>query len=473
MSVTATGIVIIILGLLLFITSTKWLIGLMVFFVPFTGTAVINVGSGTTGSAIQPFMFLLILVYIKNFIKWSFSDSKLKFEVSVYQKKFHLYFSLFSLALCFSLIMPTIISGSLYGNISGRLGESLPIVFFGRNITQTLYYFLGVLFAYTVFNYAKNTDGFLFLIKVMGYSTFFAVMWGMLELICIKTGLPYPTALFNNNINEAIARGESVLDSGSRRITSIAAEPSILAQSLVIYVPFLLSSIESKTYIFSALKDRLLLLLICLAIFLTTSSSGIISLALVFVIFYLSKHESIRVKAIKIIFQIGLIICGVVMGYILFPKLFEELFLNKSQSYSAAERLGTITSGWDNFLHYPVLGVGWGAITVNDLFLKILSNTGIIGFSLFSMSLYFILKQHLKAYAVIRDNLTAFFVNRSTFLALSLLLLNCEIAGFSFYFGTFWLILGLSIVDKTKLFNIHAPYLSDNVYEYVSERKNL
>ena len=437
----------------MFIFSTKWLFASTIFFVPFTGTAVFNIGDPQNGSAVQPYMFLLILCLTKSFFAWTLKKDKFIIKSSSHQKIFNSFFLLFCFIVIISVIMPVLISGTTYGNLSGKLGEWLPISFTNRNITQVLYFLLGVFFSYFVYNQIVSTNIFLFLLKVYGYSVTFIIFWGFFEFICNKIGLSYPALIFNNSSSASVAHGISELDSGVKRVSSVAAEPSILAQSLVVYLPFLLAGIESNVYIFSKLKDKILLFATILLILLTTSSSGILSLLTIIALFYITRNEKFKIKAIKLVLQLAILTGVTVAGYILFTDLFNELFLKKSESYSAAERLGSIVSGWNNFLEYPYLGVGWGSITVNDLFIKILSNTGLIGASIFIFAIYYVIKQHLLPINVSKDTVR-YFLNRSCLLSMLIMLFNCEVAGFSFYFGTFWLTLGFCMVYKQRLASI-------------------
>jgi hypothetical protein len=451
MSVTVTGMVIIALGLIAFVLSNKWLFALTVFFVPFTATSVINIGDLYTGSAIQPYMFLSVLFITRNLPSLIKSVLLFKIHTTKLTKYFYITFILFTFIAAMSLIMPIIIHGTSNGNVTGRLNENIPIEFTSRNITQYLYFLLGVLFSVFVSNYCSKMENFIFAINIFRYSILFIMAWGTMEFFLKKLSIPYPGQIFNNSVSGSTGGYLGVLDNGSSRIFSVAAEPSILAQNIVVYLPFLFVSIENKIYAFSKFKDYLLAIFTIFFTIMTTSSSGILSVFVMIVLFTLTKQQSLKKRVVNVMSLFVLLLIFIPFIYLLFKDIIDASILNKGDSYSAMERFSSITSGWNNFLTYPFLGVGWGAVTVNDFIVKILSNTGVIGLIPLVSSLYFIICQHLNLSPEASHKPIIRFLNRACILSFIVLLFNCEMAGFSFYFGVFWLILGFCMVNKSKL----------------------
>jgi hypothetical protein len=450
MSFTPIGIFIIIIGLLAFVYSTKWLFGFTIFFIPFTATAVINFGAEDIGSSVQPYMFLAVLCVLKSVFVWVVNK---KCNIKPFSKNeffIQIFLLLFVLITGISLIMPGIINGKIYGNIKGDLGEAEQIKFSTRNITQYLYFLQGISFLYVINFFVSKREHFIFAIKIFSYSIIFVMAWGIFEFLCKKFSIPYPAAIFNNSFNGTTKGYTGLLESGGTRIASVAAEPSILAQVITAYLPFVLVSIEQKTYIFSRWKDWCFVIAIILFTFLTTSSSGILCIFATCFFFIISKKKSLNKRIRNLFILLAVLAICIPIAYFIFTDLINSLLLDKADSYSALQRLDTITSGWNNFLQYPLLGVGWGSVTVNDLIIKILSNTGIIALICFISALYFIIKRHMAVSDVIKKDTINRYLNKASVLSLSVLLFNCEIAGFSFYYGIFWLILGFCMVDKNK-----------------------
>jgi hypothetical protein len=458
MDFTPTGVLLIIIGLFSFVYSTKWLFGLAVFFIPFTGTAVINIGSIDTGSSISPYMFFACLCIAKSLIVWRQKADEstllhIKYIRLSDQNLSKLFLAGFVLIAALSLIMPVIINGRAMGNLFGNIDDLDPIKSTSRDITQFLYFLLGAIFTYFVASYTSQDGNLIFAIRVLGYSTIFLMCWGLLQFLSLRFSfVPYPVAVFNNSVNASLAKETLFLDpdAGLTRVNSVCAEPSILAQQLVVYFPFVLVGIEQKVYIFSKIKDYLLAGAIIIFVFITTSSSGMVCLALVMLLFFLSKRDIFTKQLWKLIIYVSAIIICIPIVYLIIPDIINAALLNKSDSFSALERLDTIISGWRNFIQYPFLGVGWGAITVNDFFVRILSNTGVLGFVFVVLMIYFIIKQHVTFSPKSEGHVNSY-LNRSCILAFLILLFNCQIAGFSFYFGIFWLILGFCMTNKSKL----------------------
>ena len=453
MSITITGFFIIALAFYCFFFFEKLLYGLAIFFVPFTGTAVFIIGTSSSSSYIQPYMFFAILAIVKqifNYLKKSNS------EILFFDKKEIVTITLlllFVFVVAFSLMMPILIDGKVNGNITGGINESSPIFFSGRNITQYFYFLFGVLFSFIVYKKSHTANSLSWAIKLYGYSVLFVMFWGIFQLVCDLLSLPYPALLFNNYAGGDLEWQSSEFEySGFKRIFSVAIEPSILAQSVVIYIPFLLVSLSEKNYIFSRIKDLFFLIFLSIFIFLSTSSSGILSFFAAILFFLLSNFKYAFKHTFRFLIIIIASVLGILIFYFLFSNIIQSSILNKSDTYSAIQRFGTINDALTVFYQYPLLGVGWGTITVNDLFIKILSNSGVIGFIVFLLFLFFLFKQH-KFSSKKSDNTKKvnIYLNRACILSFLVLLFNCEVAGFSFYFGIFWLVLGFCLVNKDAL----------------------
>jgi hypothetical protein len=440
--VTYTGYIIVVLSFcFIFTYNSKLLYALLVFFIPFTATSIINIGDPESGSAIQPYMYLTVIWLVRNiFVSKVTTYTRLQYaDILLY---------MFVTAVAFSLIMPSIIDGAIEGNITGSLGKTDKIIFSNRNITQFLYFLLGYMFTIAIKNYNLHANNLKFTLKIYGYSMMFVMLWGIIDFSCKKLSLPFPEEVFNNSTNPSSKGFKQVLEGDIARISSVSVEPSVLAQSVVIYIPFLLVSIKRKFYIFSSISDRLLLLLLVLFTFATTSFSGVISLLFSFWIFLMPPIK--KITSI-IIFFIGTFTTFAITYY-LFSDYLLTLSLDKADSYSGLERFGTIYSGWENFLNYPYLGVGWGSITVNDLFVKILSSSGIFAISLFLAMSFLILSRHRSG--TLSKNykkLTISYYNEACFLSFIVLLFNSQLNGFLHYYGMFWLILGICLVNKKEL----------------------
>lgn len=438
MSITIIGILIIILCIYSFIFDRDLLYRATIFFLPFSATAVFNVGSNDGGSAVIPYMVMgsfwilsLIVFNLKSIINYKFNKKEL---LPIF------FLSLFGISALISLIMPIIINGKESGNISGHIDEYEPIVFSSRNITQLLYLAIGILFSIAIYATNKSLASLKRTIKIYANSTIFISIWGVFELFCKTVGIQYPDFIFNNSVKTSWAT-ESYLENGASRITSVTAEPSILNQTLIIILPFFIIGLIKKNYIYNKYKDSIYLFIITFVIIRSASASGLISLVILTIITFsiVIKPFSIRKKIRYTIYFLLTSIISIVLVYFIFQNIITELLFNKADSYSGLERLNSILDGWDSFISHPILGMGWGSVSSMDLFVKILSNTGIIGCLVFTIFL-------------INTSINLFKYNKSIYkecliLSFLILILNNSITTFGFVFGYFWLIVGFAFIS--------------------------
>jgi len=448
MSLTGTGIVIILLGMYALFFNKSLLYDLTIFFVPFSATAVINFGEEGTGSAIQPFMFLGSLWLITIIF-----PAMLKFKRQARIDKTELINIMllagFTIVALISLVMPVILNGNVMGNVTGGLGLNAPITFSARNVTQYIYLLFGVIFAIGLYIHNKNEQNYIRTLKVYSFSVLFVVAWGFVELFCYYKNIDYPAYLFNNSFNGNAEGYKFFADATSdlKRISSVGIEPSIMVQSVVVLIPFLIFGIVKKAYIINKWFDISFLILLYIFTIRTTSSSGILCLILLSILSFICYFNQLNLKkklALVLYSLIGIPLFIIVI-YSLFADIITSMLFNKGDSYSGLERLSSILDAWDTFLHYPILGTGWASVTSFDLFVKILSNTGLIGFLFFTGFIINIITSKIRA-----KNLSykTAIINTSILVSFCTIIFGNMINTFSFIFGSIWLICGLAMVNR-------------------------
>lgn len=424
--------------------NSRLLYVLTIFFLPFSATAVINIGLEGEGSAIQPYMFFGVLWLTLYFMKTGSSG-----KINRIEFKPILFLSLFAFIALISLFMPLYIHGTESGNVSGKLGEVMPINFSSKNITQYFYLLFGIVFSIALYFYNKDQDNYKRTLKVYGNSVIFVMVWGVLELTCSYLGISYPAVIFNNSYSSSAGGFQAILDgeSGLKRISSVAVESSILVQSVAIFLPFLIMGQFDKIYYYSKRYDRIYIVLLVLFILRSTSTSGIISLLFLSMFFVLMYFRTLTYRK-KLNFVVMLAIVVPLAGltiFTVFNDFIQKTLLSKGESYSALERSSAIIGAWDNFLHYPLLGTGWGSVTSFDLFIRILSNSGVIGATFFILFLFHVIYNY-KNSNVTLDQFGSY--KKGTIISFILLIFMNAINGFSFTYGYFWLIIGISIIMK-------------------------
>lgn len=451
--ITPIGIFIIPLSVILFFVSERLLYSLLIFFIPFSASAVANISLGNKSSGVMLFTYIAALWIVRILLQIIYRG-KLFFPSYQRQSLILLIFFLFVAGM--SLIMPVIINGRIE-LLSPYLGEQIegvshPLYLTTFHITRFIYLMIGILF--TVFLSIRNSreELIFYTIKLYIISAIFVCIWGWLQQICYFIGKPYPT-IFNNSITPS-AQGYIAFfeDINVKRISSVTVEPSILAQFLITALPFIIFSIYFDKPIISKNIDRLSLFLIISVLAISTSSTGyfglIVMLIMIFWVLVLLKQISLG--KFSLFFIIFTLIFTLALSNIGIKEVFEVSIASKFGSYSFRERMNSITLAFSYFMRYPLLGLGWGSVTSHDLFVRTLADVGIIGFVVFISVIISILKRLARAriYLIAQCNYqVVFFAGASV--AFITLLMVCVFTSFPFVFGHFWFTIGMAIANSS------------------------
>src|SRR2546426_11533132 len=295
MHLTWIGWLCLMLGPALIAFSPGSLYPLMVFLIPFSATAVANVGTPEGGSGVQPYLFVGALWAVTELMTMLRSRS-----IPLPKGRGHSISLLlgFALAALASLAMPVIINGSL-SILSPELlsDEATPLRFTWRHITQALYLLLGILL--TILVATKNTDprGRLQTLRASAAAVAFVSVWGWFQWVCHQLGFVYPAEIFNNSITKSALGYDRVLEElGLLRVSSVAVEPSIFGQYLLTIVPLLLLSVTQRRTIWSPWFDKMALFLAFSALLISTSASAYVGLGIVL---GLATYTSFRLGTLK------------------------------------------------------------------------------------------------------------------------------------------------------------------------------
>lgn len=449
MSLTWMGYLFIPLGFLMMIRSSRIVLAFAIFSAGFTASSFIDLPSGQPISAIHYFGLLFLISRAYYFI-CGLTDAGAKFRVdwTIFS------FCLFILAAAISLFMPAIINGQLLVSTNQLVDlRQVPLTFRFSDILGLFPLVFGGLLVLGIYSYVRTEDMLLFLVKVYVCSGVFVAIWGLFQFACIHfLPIDYPSYIFNLSKVETARGFQQVLGDNSiqvQRISSVTHEPSVLVKYLHTIFPVLIGSIWFRVSLFGKYLDRLALFLIVLTISLSTSTTGIagILIAIFYAILVMGRFQ-FRLKLIAgITFSIALI----AMAFLLFVPNISGLImlvvLSKLEGYSAVERILSVTNSWEYFLAYPILGVGWAVVTVNDLIVYLLVSTGVTGLFLFG---FFSLRTIWAALSTLKAKLKdADLSIRSWVICISLLvsfLVTLTLGlftGIEFYLGYFYILLGL------------------------------
>jgi O-antigen ligase len=290
-----------------------------------------------------------------------------------------------------------------------------------------------------------------------------------------------------------------------QRVTGFALEPSWLAHQLnMLYLPFWLSfTLHKKSNhsfrLFFLTFENILLALGVITLLLTLSRVGVAAFLLMLilagivihsrVVDFLNKKFSNKSKISRKLISIGLIIfyvMGIGLTVIVFSKvdprmaaLFEFSFENENpfityfKEMKFGDRVIYWWTGWNIFGNYPILGVGLGnagfffptaippegwqmvevsklmnrtsiLLNIKSLWVRLLAETGMVGFSLFFgwllfLAYYFLKKIRSKKFDLRIMGYAGFFV------LLGIIFEGLSIDSFAMPY--WWVSLGLAVSD--------------------------
>jgi hypothetical protein len=459
---TVLGYILLPVGLAGLCLSTKLLYRIFVFWTLFSATAVMNFGEGEHASALQVWMFFGFLWLLRLLIEHL---STLSFSIDRRIVRQCLWLIAFLSIATLSLIMPVYINGSL-AITSWHLGDwtQTPLYLTSHNFTQLLYLIFGGTIAICVAHSNLREEERHGTERIILLSAVFVSIWGLFQFFCNLTGIPYPDFIFNNSASGAATGFMQTLDNGVSRVSSVATEPSVFAESLIVLLPLTFPAWLRKGSVMSITADRYCTILFMVMLVLCTSSTaylGLFLVALATLPLLVRTHTMSSARALKFAFIVctaGLVIAVVVLSTVPIARNVIDLVLvDKGSSGSALERARTVELAFGYFQKYPILGVGWGSLTCHDLIVNLLSSVGIIGATAFLGAILCTIRASWRA-----SDTLALPISLSRFawlLSISAFILISIFAGFPFVFGNFWLVVGMAIATSFKTETLEVPPL--------------
>lgn len=465
MEITPIGGVLIPLGALLFLLRPNLLYWCAIFFLPFSATAVVNVGSEGNFSGLQAWMFFGSLWLAKE-ASHVIRTRALWYTYEMRRSARRLLF--FFVVALVSLVMPLWIDGRLWiQSATLDSDEARPLFFNMQHVTQILYLANGVLFA--IFVGVKNLDFAQFrrTVRIFLFSSIFVSLWGLLQWCCFWLGVDYPAFLLNTNKHEA-AMGylRNYDDLGVARISSVATEPSVLAQCLLIVLVFAMFALLSQKAFISRFWDRIVVVLTVFVLLLTTSSTAYIGMALLIPVFLVTFSRLGKLRRWHVVSIAALLIaCAAVYARsFIVQDLADTALFSKAGSYSGLERLNSVLLAAGYFRQYPLLGVGWGTVTSHDLIFKLLADVGLVGLAAFAMFLKSLASGLWGSVPGIRGG--ANMGDRSYWslcllMACGILIVTSALSEFAYVFGHVWFVFGLGLaIPQKRAAQLKVPSLA-------------
>ncbi len=445
MAITFVGWILIPLGIAFYCCRKQYLYPLTIFLVPFSATAVMNVGTGDSDSGLPAALFVGCL-----WIATEIRSRSLSMTGESHLNKSRRRLQSFLVVVFISLLMPLWINGGLEIESAMLLDTTAtPLRFSLKHVTQTLYLVYGILLSLSIARKNVVVSEFMRTLRIFVCSAMFVSVWGFFQLGCSWLNIPYPAFLFNSSSTPSAQGYAELVDTlGTQRISSVTTEPSIFAVCMLIALTFVLFATVSRTPIISRIWDRLATGILILGLILSTSTTAYLGLAFVLAL-YCCALIYVRILGLRHLLKL-IVFFAILWGiYLVSPPvrdLVGAVLVNKAETYSALETMKSYILAWSYFRAYPILGLGWGSVTSRDLVLKLLSNTGVLGCAAF---LWFLLRSLLSLWHAARVNTVPNQARRwcaisicSAFLAV--IVLNV-ITGFEYSYAQLWFVIGLAI----------------------------
>lgn len=321
---------------------------------------------------------------------------------------------------------------------------TVPLRFTFYNVTQFAYLVFGIILS--IFVAAENWHpAKLFrTLRLYVSSCIFAAVWGIYELFCNVSGHVYAAQIFNTSKNGSAMGYKEAFDMGRLivgRISSVALEPSDLAEELLFAFVILLVCLGVRRSILSRGWDWLAVVLIGMVLLMSTSSTAYFGILAAMILsgVALARAGSRRWKLyiaspVAILAMVALITAWVP----LVNRVVQTAIFLKYVNGSGHTRLESVQIAVRSFARHPIIGSGWPAVQSYDLVFLILANTGLIG--LFAFTSFLLPVLHDLWRLLTRRNFLATVILP----AIAVALFMAEGKGLTYGPGYFWLYLGLA-----------------------------
>ena len=436
---TLTGCVIIVLAIVLSRLVANPLLVIFTFFIPFSATAIINIPSFTF--SITPYHFfggLLIATVGAAWLKQGINEAALDLACPFFWMTTFIVFLL----------------GWLFAAAAVR-GVTATVML------QTAILVMGLLVTWALAHSIETPTTARRLALAYLASGIFVASWGILQWICLNTGIHFPDDIFNNSISKGVNSDEILKNVGFTvyRMSSVTLEPSYFARFLCPALLFIIVLLGNGVGPKRLLKGCFVLF--AAAVLLSTSTIGYLGLVL-------AGMAAVVLYARRLLPLMTIIGAGVAVVLLSFPRVLQAVLsvtVDKSESGSFDYRLWSMAQGYHAFTSAPFFGHGWGwyaggaVATVHDFLFKMLSSVGVVGFAIFALylltgvarplvalwSLSNHRRQHVLPPAAATDAAELQALTFGFLAAFALIFVLDAIATFSFFIGQQWFLFGAMV----------------------------
>lgn len=368
MTLTLFGIFWCSLALLFLFFPPKYLYVLMLTSCVFQAASVFSFGS----LWITPFFFTQLLFLVK-MSPYLFSNG---LDIKINRVNF-VFIILVLFSVFITMIAPSLFSGtrvvsSAFSFEANYVTNGKSLVFSMSNISQICLFIINVTTLLVIYRFAPRIVNFnqLYLSYYLSIAVFslFSIWW-----LVSRSTLPVDF-LYSNG-------GYSITALAESRLASTYSEPSSAGA-------FIASSLAPLLFVRKKLSVIALGVMMLFLLTLNRSSTAVLTAATSFLLFFILRGTNSQ----RVLVSLCLLVIVSAIIFILFGDSLVSLYDEKMSSDS-----GMIRS-WSNYLSLSALydsyflGLGLGSNRASSLLLTILTNVGIIGFSLFAVVIFLLMK---------------------------------------------------------------------------------
>ncbi len=353
------------------------------------------------------------------------------------------------------------------------LGSSIISLINAQNIQRGIIVLLFTIFTifitFVIPNLVKNKNRLEKIIKAILVSSVFVSLFGIYQFVGDVIGLPKEITGLREQYTKIVF--------GFPRIHSVSVEPLYFANYLLIPISLLLSFLLSRKKIklpFSIFISFLILILTTLNLFLTLSRGGYLALAFLFLLYGIFFIKSIlSPKKLIILSLIILIALFSSYEFLLFTgkKNNIDIFIKQATTFNdgagVEDRFNTYDQAITMIKEYPIIGGGIGNFgpysarnpnaepkdgwaIVNNEFLEIWAEQGIIGLLIFLSLIFIITIRSIKA--ITRKNVNPYLKTILIGLLFAYLAIMVQYQTFStLYILHIWFLIGLIVAVQNVI----------------------
>jgi hypothetical protein len=390
MNITPIGLILIPLSLGIFVARPQLLVPWAIVVSAFQAASVFNIG-GSFPVGVSPYFFVTILITFRFLPLWL--SGRLGFggtePILSYIRPLCL---LVIWGTASAFLLPVVFRGVGVDQPRGGmdLGFTTPLSWTFSNAAQAGYLVLNSIFVVYMTWLAAESNYTTSFVRAFFWSGVIAASVGVYQTLSHLTGLPYPKEFFNSNLVWSQLISQNI--AGMWRMSATFTEPSAAGGFFAVWSTFLLFLATDGS------KNRslswLLLWIGMTMLVLSTSTTGYITAAVVFVLFVWKQLARIATRGTvnpRVILA-GVLICGAFMVALAFipdfGRLFEGVITQKAGSTSSGHRFATSWNALGIVEASRGLGVGLGSNRPSGMLFYIVSNLGIPGFALFFYLVY-------------------------------------------------------------------------------------